>query len=152
MMLTSKLDKPTYLYELRKSLSSPTDFGIERFTGFVFGSFFCVTHHCSYEWNRRITSEKNTAIGFVTKNSTGTEICCINTKGELRPQFLLPWELFSILILRFLSTEAGLYLSILGLFAACISAIFDSLTEEGKAGHNNLISLLIDPKNPYENL
>ena len=152
MKLQSSHDLNTYLYELRQSLGSATDFGIERFTGIVFGRFFCITHHCDRHWNRKITAELNTAIGYVRKADNSTVITFITTKGSFRPQFLIPWILFSLLILKFLDFSAGANLIIYGLIGAIISAICDSLTQAGKDGHKSLISLLNNPQNPYENL
>ena len=152
MQIQSSHDIHTYLYELRQSLGSPTDFGIERFTGIVLGRFFCISHHCDRQRNRRITAEQNTAIGYIRKTGESTAVSFITTKGELRPQFLIPWWLFSFLILKYLDFNAGISLSIYGLIGAIVSAILDSLTQEGKDGHKSLLSLLKNPQNPYENL
>lgn len=65
MELRSKLSSDDYRKELHANLSSFTDFVLERFTGIVIGSFFMITHHAAYEWNRKITSEKHNTVGIV---------------------------------------------------------------------------------------
>lgn len=164
MKFQSSHSKNAYLTELRQSFGSIFDFWDERFTGFVIGNFFCVTHHCDYEWNRRINGETNTAIGFVKKLEDGCNVHFFTVKGELRPQGMFMLICLQLLIFIFcyafdrdpispshIPIIAGVILAV-SLFVAGVSAFLSWLTENGQAGYRSLLSLLLDPMNPYENL
>ena len=154
MRMFSSHTASNYLSALRDALGSSTDFGVERFTGLVIGKYFCVTHHCAYEFNKRVRSEKNTAIGHIKKADNGSEIRFFTTKGDLRPQMLLPEFLIFFLISFLLVGNAliGFYLSILSIEVALFTALYSSITEQGKNGRQNLLSLLKNPVNPYEHI
>ncbi len=161
MKIHSEHSVDAYLYELRQNFGSSTDFGVERFTGLVLGKFFCVTHHCAWEWNRRITCEKNTAIGYVKKSDNGSDVRFIKTKGDLRPQILIPILLICAfiawLVVTFMALEIVAFLQIFcflyqfELLRAILTAIGSSITEEGRTGKRIIISLIKNPKDPYGN-
>lgn len=164
MRIQSSHSQDAYLTELRKSFGSSFDFWSERFTGFVIGKCFCVTHHCDNEWNRRINGETNTAVGYVKKAEDGCEVRFFTVRGELRPQGLFLLICFQILLLAFyhafeifsidpsvIPILAGA-IFVISLLAAGISAILSWATENGQAGYRSLISLVLDPANPYDNL
>ncbi len=89
MKIQSELSAQRYLFAMKDRMAGHLEFGNERFTGFFFGSFFSVTYHSGYEWNRRISNQKNTAIGFVRKDANGCSVSFICLKGLLAPaQFL----------------------------------------------------------------
>ncbi len=159
MKIHSEHSVDAYLYELQENLGNSTDFGVERFTGLVWGKFFCVTHHCAWEWNRRITCEKNSAIGYVKKSDNGSDVRFIKTKGDLRPQILIPFLLICAfiawLVVMTLETinffQFVCYLYSIELLRAILTAIGSSITEEGRIGKRIIISLIKNPKDPYGN-
>ena len=166
MRIHSKHSAKTYLSELRHSLVSIFDFDFwsERFTGFIIGSFFCVTHHCDHELNRRINGETVTAIGIVKQSDDGCNVRFFTIWGEFRPQGLFMLLCFELLYVIFYFTLGHISLNTshmpimigaifaIGLLCASISALISWLTENGQAGYQSLISLLLDPANPYDNL
>ena len=154
MNIHSSHNADIYLQEMRQAMGCSTDFGIERFTGIVLGRFFYVTHHCSYDWEARITCQKNTAIGIVKDHKDGCDVQFFVTRGDLRPQFLIPiYAIFLIISLLF-TLPAWFALHYSGLFTllAIMSAIIEPLTSASKDGYKSLISFVKNPQNPYENL
>ncbi len=155
MTIHSVFHADTYLHNLRQAFGSPTDFGLERFTGICFGRFFCVTHHCSsYDWEKRFRYQKNTAIGIVNNTDNGCNIHFFTTKGDLRPQWLIPVYLI-LTVISVIFTQTFLFaLHFGGIFtlAAILSAIIEPFTDGSKDGYKSLLSLLKNPNNPYENL
>ena len=143
-----------YLYELRRAMGSSTDFGVERFTGVILGRFFCVTHHCSYEWEYRHTCQKNTAIGIVRDTADGSSIKYFTTTGELRPQMIIPVYLIAIIVSLVFAGHLGIAAYIISYFtlAAILNAIIEPMTQARKDGKRSLHSLIADPQNPYNNL
>ncbi len=161
MKIASGWEKEEYLSALKENMGDRFAFHTERFTGFFFGNCFSVTHHAGHTWNRRITNEKNTAVGFLRQRPEGCEICFLHVRGILAPsQFLLyllfitvvylipmlaysdlPADLLPVMLLVSLGTTGVL---------AVVSAIAESFTAEGEAGRKALFSLLMDPENPYE--
>ena len=57
MRLSSPLQARKYLTSVKMRMSGHFDHH-ERFTGFFLGSFFHITHHAEYEWDRRYKSLK----------------------------------------------------------------------------------------------
>lgn len=154
----SALTMDEYCRHLKDNLDSEFNLGQERFTGFVWGRFFCITHHCAREWNRRITSEMNTAIGFVKETENGCKSRYFTLRGILRPQSLLAYTLFCVVcfLLSFIDSLSAPPLSIviptslgITLFVAAINAVQVCMTENGKAGYELLQNLLRNPSNPY---
>ncbi len=157
MKITSELTPKSYISAMKESMGGHFSFGQDRFTGFFLGNLFTVTHHSAYEWNRRVSNEKCTALGFVKKTPEGCQVKCICLRALLAPTQFLFW----LLILWFstglasLTADISLWLMI-GLIefavlaiAAPLSAFFESLTEQGQAGMNYLLQFLSDPKNTY---
>ena len=154
MIIHSDKEVSDYIYDLKDSLGSPTDFGVERFTGLVIGRFICVTHHCSYEWEYRHTCQKNTAIGIIKQADSGCTIRFFTTKGAFRPQFLVPAFLLTALCVPIFGLPPIYALQLIGIFSvsSLLSAGVEALTTPSKDGYKSLISLLKNPENPYENL
>lgn len=155
MTILSHLDASTYLYELRQSLGSPTDYWNERFTGIVLGRFICITHHCgNYDWEQRFRFQTNTAIGIVKKASDGCIVRFITTKSILRPLWLIPAYLIVLLVdILFIKTfQFAIYYSCILTISALLSALIESMTAASKDGYKSLVSLLKNPQNQYENL
>ena len=156
MKYTSNLSCSIYLYEMKQQMGSFTEFGMERITGTIIGSFFSVTYHSGHEFNRRVTNEKHRAIGFVRPDGNGTKISCIRLAGMTNPLSLL--AIFGIGFLSFLiggGLELALMPEILALNAgmtlviALVTAITDSVTERGQEGARLLTAFLIDPVDYY---
>ena len=156
MRILSPLSPKAYMRALRSRLDSFFRLGTERFTGIAVGRFFSITHHAGYEINRRITNERNNAIGYIKKTPDGVQVRYWRTKGITTPQALLFWIPINFLLCLLLCLENGIYepwvavLSTLGLtlFVSAGSAFCDSLTERGKNGEMEVYGLLYDPSDP----
>ena len=59
---------------------------------------------------------------------------------------------FSLSVDKSALTTISCFIFFAALLAAIASAIATMLTENGQAGYRSLISLLLDPANPYDNL
>lgn len=156
MQYDSQLPCSVYLYEMKQQMGSFTEFGMERFTGTIIGSFFSVTYHSGHEFNRRVTNEKHRAIGFVRPHGKGTKVSCIRLAGMTNPLSLM--AIFGIGFLSFLiggGLEMARMPEILALNAgmtlviALVTAFTDSVTERGQEGSRLLTAFLIDPVNYY---
>ena len=162
MVLHSPLSKKEYLEALQENMGAHSDFGSERFTGFFIGSCFYVTHHAGYEWNRRISNQKNAAIGYVKKAEEGCDVRFLRFRGAMCPLVFLPISLVMGLVLSFtalmnqlqhgytLLTAWGIAFAVAAI-AAPISALTESMTEGGEDGRRSLLSMLVDPSDPYQN-
>lgn len=145
-----------YIRDMKSQLSNFSNFGVERFTGFIIGRFFSVSHHCGYEWNRRISNEKHRAIGYVNACDEGTKITCIRLAGMTNPLSLVLIYLFCLLLslLAGVGDEAfslpGLLLyAVITLVAALVTAISSSVTDRGQEGSRTLTAFLLDPADYY---
>ena len=156
MQILSPLSPKAYMRALRSRLGSFLSIGTERITGIAFGRFFSITHHAGYEINRRITNERNNAIGYIKKTPEGVQVRYWRTKGITTPQALLFWIPVNFLLSLLSCRENGMYepwvavLLTLGLtlFVSAGSAFCDSLTERGKLGEMEVYGLLYDPSDP----
>lgn len=159
MKLQSSLSKKEYLRALKERMESPFRFGLERSCGFFLGDFFYITHHCSHEWNRKITGERNTAIGIVRKDGDGCKVRYFVIKGLLAPHCLLGMFLFCLAIcLAILFQEDidpatrifTLPISIVfPLFAGLGTAVTEGMTERSEEGEKILRCMLLDPSDPF---
>ena len=61
MVYHSSQNAKDYLQAMKQQMSGHFQFGVERYTGFFFRNCFYVTHHAGFEWNRKITNQKNAA-------------------------------------------------------------------------------------------
>lgn len=151
MTINSDHSKKTYLNALKHGMDSHFQFLTERATGFFFGPFFCVTYHSGWEWNRRITNEKNTAIGIVSPETDGCKVSFFNIKGLLAPHYFLGIWLLSCLLIFFYAPDPS-YIPATALIMLPITAVilgvealFQGMTERSDEGHRALISILWDP-------
>lgn len=161
MRITVAYRKNEYLASLKERMDSFFRIGAERCTGIFLGSLICVTHHCQVEWNRQITGQKNTAIGLVCNKDTGVEVRCVIMKGILAPHLFLLMFCFvaAVCLLTVLSRGAAdlfpwiipISLGITAITAGG-TALAESMTEESDAGRKILISVLLDPKDPFSYL
>lgn len=164
MVIQSPLPKNTYLAAMKSNMSSHLDFGSERFTGYFLGNLFSVTYHSGYEYDRRYSNPKNSALGYVRKTEDGCEVRFIRLKGILNPpSYLLVSTVITLALLfqcamrGFLIPEAvwlcfGLGFGVTAIVAP-ISAFFESVISERSAeGNRVLLSLLLDPTDPYANI
>lgn len=155
MLIHSPLSQKVYLGSLRVNMDSHFDLGSERFTGFFLANCFYVTHHAGYEWNRRITNQKNAAMGYVKKCDNGCEVHFLQFRGALCPLVFIPMLLVCTM-LYLLSTpnmesmQIWLCIGVLSVFAP-ISALVESFTERSEDGRRSLLSMLADPSDPYKN-
>lgn len=152
MKLFSSLSKAEYLRAMKGSLESRFDFHSERIVGTVIGPFFSVVHCAGYEWNRRITDEKNRAIGFVRTRDTGTQVCFVHLTGMTNPlsligMYALCIAMFAIFDFSILSVPgAWIGCLIATAIAAAVTAVSDSLTERGQKGYETLMKFLKHPE------
>ncbi len=163
MQIESGLNKKQYLSAMKESMEGHFAIGKERFTGFFLGNAFTVTHHCGYEWNRRVTNQKHTALGFVKDTQEGCIVRCIWLPGLLAPtQFLFTLSYLLAAMFMALLIEGqidrmpapaygfvALFALAVTALAALISAITDTVTEAGREGANSLMALLMDPSDPF---
>lgn len=162
MNIHSPLSKKTYLNALKERMGSPFRFGSERCCGIFPGGLLYVTHHCSHEWNRRITGERNTAIGIVQRDGEGCRIRCFVVKGLLAPHYLLGLFLFclacclSALLAGNLEPSIMIYTLPISLAVSVLTgvgtALMESLTDESAEGQRILHSILLDPTDPFSYL
>lgn len=155
MEIRSSLSKKAYLSALKERMESPFRFGSERCCGIASLGFLYVTHHCAHEWNRRITGERNTAIGIVRKDGDGCRMQCFVIKGLLAPHYLLGLFLFCLASCLFAllrdSVDPSVFLYVLPISLALTliigisTAIAESFTEESAEGQRILHSILLDP-------
>jgi hypothetical protein len=159
MKLQSSLSKKEYLRALKGRMESPFRFGLERFCGFHLGGLFYVTHHCSHEWNRKITGERNTAIGIVRKDGDGCKARYFVIKGLLAPHCLLGMFLFCLAICLVVLLQEDvdpatriftLPISIVfPLFAGLGTAVTEGMSERSEEGEKILRCMLLDPSDPF---
>ena len=159
MKIYTRLSKKQWLSSMKENLGSFTTFGEERFTGFFFGSVFRVTYHSGYEWNRKISNQKNTAIGYVKDTDQGCQIRFLYTRGLLYPSaFLLYWGILTVLGLisavgrGVLSIHALLITAAITfgtmVITAPLSALIESFTDESEEGRKILLTTMIAPDDP----
>lgn len=168
MTIYSALNKKEYLDQMRQRMDSLLNMGDERYTGIIVGSFFWVTYHSGYEWNRKITNEKNRAFGFVHDDSTGCCVRCVCTKGYLDPFAMIPLFTFLLILTslvgsltmldnggdfrdEFLAFTLG-FSAVYTLIFAVASFIQVSMTERGCQGKSYLMALLHHPEDPYNHI
>lgn len=165
MEVFSELPKEEYLKQVKSRMDSFWKWGDERFTGFFLGNFFYVTYHSGYEWNRRVTNEKNRAMGFIDDRCGGTVVRFWRTRGYADPfsilsMFLLCFVGVSVMF-WFMGISDGhryfydLMLPLaLGvsvtetLLSALITSWKHGITERGIWGRYMLMSLLHHPEDP----
>ena len=159
MIIRSELPYKRYLCELKANLGSIFSLGEERVAGTVIWRFFSITSHAGHEWNRRITNEKQRAIGFAKPDGDGTKIYCIRLAGLTNPISLVGLYLFGILVFLAkggftlasggLSSDIWWLCLVVTLVTAGITALTDSWTERGMEAYRTLTAYLIDPDNYY---
>lgn len=160
MHMRSSLTALEYLSTLMSRMDSVTNFGRERFTGMRLGKYFYVIHHCEHQYDRRFSTPKNAALGYVKDAGDGCEIHFMKFKGLLCPsQFLL----YLLLSLLFTLVSRGIqgtlsfakFLLILGILLPIyflivgITALIESTTERSMDGEDALLALLDDPTSPF---
>ncbi len=167
MRVDSALNPDRYLDAMKERMGGHFEFGRERYTGFFLGKAFSITHHSGAEWNRRITNEKNTAVGFVRETEDGCSVFFIRCKGLLSPPlFLTTFGIMFLILLvgALVQTAVGtitlqVFLKAAGLCAvicfavtlvsALCSAFAESLTQAGQEGRRILNALLLDPTDMF---
>ncbi len=170
MKIDSPLSSKEYLHGIRNHLSSFSDFGMERYTGIIIGRLFWVTYHSGYEWNRKITNEKNRAWGIVKDTKDGCRVYGFRTMGFLDPLMILViFILYSTVAAacvyfrfaegiwdsqecrEFVVTMAVVVAVVTVLVVLC-SGFMTSVTERGQIGKFHLLALLHHPDEPYNHL
>ena len=162
MVIHSPMSKKEYLESLQENMGGHYDFGSDRFTGFFIGSCFYVTHHAGYEWNRRYSNQKNAAMGYVKETEEGCVVRFIRFRGAMCPLVFIPLFLSLGLILTIsavlngITGIAAILLPWILAFAtsavtAPITAFIESLTQQGEEGRRALLSMLLNPSDPYKN-
>ncbi len=157
MIVESPLTPKQYRQAAQDKMENFRNFWDERFTGYFIGPVFFITHHCHIEWNRKITGERNNAIGFLRKSEGGCRVYFVHTTGLVSPTSLLFWFAFvwaAFYVVGFLKgfslpqEEWWVYpviSAVIMLITAIGSAISDALTENGIRGANTLLEFMLDP-------
>lgn len=151
MRFQTPLTPKDYRSAAKERMGSYFAWGSERFTGWFLGKFFYVTHHAGYEWNRRITSQKNAALGYVKKTENGSEVRFILFQGMLCPSVLIPYLLLAGIYLLF--TWPVLIVKIFSLLftlliivgTPLLATVIEISTNDSIEGRKTLLGLLIDP-------
>ncbi len=159
MTIQSPLNHDAYLSALKARMGDRSAFGTERFTGFFLGPLICVTYHSGHEWNRRITNEKNCAVGVVKKADNGCQINFLHLKGILCPsQFLIlvvaTFGMSLMMVFEKTGTLDDWFVTfgvsiVLLLILAPIYTLVESSTEKSAEGGKALIATLLDPNDPF---
>ncbi|MBQ9168342.1 MAG: hypothetical protein IJX67_08060 [Oscillospiraceae bacterium] len=162
MRIESNLSPEIYIAHLKRQLGRWYSFGDERFTGFVLGRFFSIVYHSGFEENRRITNEKNRAIGYAKDTPDGTEVRFIRLYGLTNPISLAALFLlgFGVCMLLcgfrevLMADHANVKLSLIcgAVYAASVAlstAIGACITERGLYGRGILMNCLKHPDDPY---
>ena len=163
MVFHSELTKKAYLSAMKGNMSGHFEFGSERFTGFFIGNLFYVTYHSGYEWNRRITNQKNAAMGFVKKVEDGCDVHFLRFKGMFCPLVFLPMYLFMVFAFMIgipsplidginLVGNCCIWALVFMAITAPIATLAESLTDASMEGRSILLSLLTNPVDAYGNL
>lgn len=152
MRIQSGLSKESYLRAMKGSLEDMFAFGEERFIGTIIGPFFSVTYCSGHEFNRKITNEKSRAIGFVREIDGQTEVFCVRLKGLTNPVSLcllyaLCIIMFALVDISALAEPAVWWGSLVATgMIGLITAVQDSLTEQGQRGSETLTRILLNPE------
>ena len=158
MRIQTTITPKAYLSAMKERMGSRLAWGAERFTGCFLGRLFYVTHHAGFEWNRRITNQKNAALGIVKKTDTGCEVRCFRFQGALCPQYLIVYLLiFSAHLLGtwpvLLEKPILMFLSILIIVGTpLLTTLFETFTDGSIEGRKNLMGLLFDPTDHFSYL
>lgn len=122
-----------------------------------------MAYHSGWEWNRKVSNEKNRAIGYVKDTAEGTEVRFLRLYGYSNP--------LSLAILFLIGFFAGL-LALSGaeyhremnaklifgaqcgacvmVFSTLESVIASCVTERGQYGRKVLMAYLNNPEDPWE--
>ena len=158
MVYHSSRSMEDYLQAMKQQMSGHFKFGVERYTGFFFRNCFYVTHHAGFEWNRKITNQKNAAMGFVKPEENGCSIHFVRFRGLLCPLHFISTFLTVLPLSIIMAISRGNQLSPDVMFNICvavmvifspISTLIESFTEKSDIGRRTLLSLLKDPADPY---
>ena len=158
MKTQTQLSPRDYLAAMKERMGSRFSFGAERFTGFFMGRFFLVTHHAGYEWNRRITNQKNAALGYVKRTENGCESRFFHFQGMLCPQYLLVYLLcftaYLVITWPVLAEITGVLIGTILIIVGMppVITFFESLTEGSMEGRKSLLGLLFDPSDYFSYL
>ena len=157
MIIQSNLQAKDYLPALRGQIDNRITFGQEHLSGFVLGSVFSVTYHSGYEYDRRYSNPKNSAIGYVRETENGCEAHFLHTTGLLYPfgYLLMMLGTAAFYFCFVLANHAPEMLAapiILGftflfpLLPILVSAVFESFTDRSLDGAATLFRIMRDPK------
>lgn len=153
--IESELTPKEYMRHLKSKFHTPFAVFSERVTGIAIGPFFSVAYYSPYEWNRRITNECSRAFGWVKNVDGKAQVRFIYSSGQFSPFWILFYFALFFLVctgmfVDFFGVTACLIGSLLLSVLCCgITAVTDSLTEAGAAGHDTLTYLLYEPNQFY---
>lgn len=163
MKFLTDLSADQYIGAFQMQMGSFTSFGEERFTGFFVGKFFSVCYHSGWEWNRKLTNEKNRAIGYVKNTPDGAEVSFVHLYGFANPisivllfllGFVFGWFLWNMHGSMQTDGSAGLIISAVCGLAVMVPVVLESVlaayfTERGQYGHGVLMAYLRNPADPW---
>lgn len=152
MVFESPLTSAEHRRWLKQNMEYPFSFFTERFAGFAIGPVFYVIHHSEYQHDRRYTSPKNAALGFIRNTENGCRLHFLTFRGLLCPSQFLVLYLIGLFFSIFKAAEYHEDLSLLPwiifailLVVAGVSAFAESCTERSEEGRYALLQLLSGP-------
>lgn len=157
MTVQSELQTKDYLPALRRQIDNRITFGQEHISGFVLGNVFSVTYHAGYEYDRRYSNPKNSAIGYIRQSESCCEVHFLHTTGLLYPfGYLLTVlgtaALFLFFVVMNQAPEMLTAPIMLGFtflfpfFPILVSALFESFTDRSQDGAATLFAFMRNPK------
>ncbi len=155
MRCHSPLSVADYKQAFRREMSDFFPSGAERFTGFTIGRIFYCTHHCAFEWDRRINRPKNAALGVIKSTDTGCQLHFLTFRGLLCPLQFITWYILMLpvcflagmkdLTEYFPAALICLGVALILLIYAAIDAFGQSLSDRSEESRALLLSFLNNP-------
>lgn len=150
MRLEFPIRRSEYIAALRKHMGPVSDVGRQRFTGAFWGNFFYIVHHAPWEWNRKISGERCSALGFVTAAEDGCQVRYLKFMGGSDPKSWMKFLLIFLAVLSLKGWDFSMNISwplILVFTVLCVisSTVASMFTENGRLGEERLKNLLKDP-------
>ena len=149
--IVSELSTDVYAFEMRQRLRLLPRWFHGGLSGVMIGRFFSVAHRAEYNINRKITSECHRAIGYLSAQNGRTCVKYVHTAGLFSMFWLILFSAFFAVM--FMQDESYLVRFLLpvsmSIFICGITAIADSVTQNGIESMDELYRFLRNPQEYY---